>query len=174
MIFCGGCVDKVYHGHAFVSQEDIFIGDKITLLKSNDTLEFDFTEGENSIHAMFSTNANISQSFENGLSVKEDGQFLRLLFDRPQTTGAVPKIINNACRILSFLIFRNNLHFEKVFLTKKTTNDKNEIVAEVHLEQNNVTNKKSLQCISVNSLQNHLTDFFSLIWNSKIGTMSYS
>ena len=173
MLFCGGCIDKVYQGRALVPQENIFVGDKITLLRNKDTVEFDFLESENCVHALFSTNVNISQSFDNGLSIKEDGKFLRLLFDSPQTLGNVPKIIGNVRSILSFLIFRNNLSCNKIYLTKKDENGRNILIAEVHIEQNNPTNKNNRNCLSVNLFQDHLSSLFTTMFDSKIGTMSY-
>lgn len=175
MLFCGGCVDKVYQGCALVPQDDIFTGDrdKITLVKSKDAVKFDFLEGENSVHTIFSTNVNISQNSENGLSVKEDGQFLRLVFDRSKTLGDVPKIINNVHRILAFLIFRNNLSYNKIYLTKKDKKGRNIPIAEVHLEKNDPTNKGNRNCLSVNSFKEHLPSLFSTMFNLQIGTMSY-
>ena len=34
--FLGGCIDKVYHGHTLVPQDDPFRNDSITLLKNKD------------------------------------------------------------------------------------------------------------------------------------------
>ena len=171
--FCGGCIDKIYHANAIASN-NLFTEKEITL-KLNDTRkEFSFEDSNNEkIKVIFSTNVSMNRSVERGFSIKEDGQFLNVSFQNKRTLKDVPSIIQNISRIISVLIFRQDLHFDKIFLTRKTDMADHEPVAVVHLESKNETQKSLTQTFSIHNLDQNCEKFFSLIWNNSIGTTSY-
>lgn len=171
--FCGGCVDKIYHANAIAS-DNLFTEKEITL-KLNDTKkQFCFEDSnQEKIKVIFSTNVSMSRSVEKGFSIKEDGHFLNISFENKRTLKDVPTIIQNVNRIISFLVFRQNLYFDKIYLTRKTDRADYETVAVVHLEQLNETQKSFNQTISIHNLGENCTDFLSLLWNNSLGTTSY-
>ena len=115
----------------------------------------------------------MNRSVERGFSIKEDGQFLNVSFQNKRTLKDVPSIIQNISRIISVLIFRQDLHFDKIFLTRKTDRADHEPVAVVHLESKNETQKSLTKTLSIHNLDQNCEKFFSLIWNNSIGTTSY-
>ena len=171
--FCGGCVDKIYHTNAITS-DDLFTEKEITLKLNDEKKEFCFkNSNDEKIKAIFSTSVSMGRSVEKGFSIKEDGRFLNVSFENKCTLKDVPVIIRNINRILSFLVFRRDLHFDKIFLTMKTERADYEPVAEVHLERKNETKKSPIQTLSVHNLGENCEAFLSLMWNNFIGTTSY-
>lgn len=171
--FCGGCVDKIYRANAIASN-NLFTEKEITLTLNNTRKEFSFVDSNNEkIRAIFSTNVSMNKSVQKGFSIKEDGQFLNISFENKRTLKDVPIIIQNVNRIISFLVFRQDLYFDKIFLTRKTDRADYEPVAIVHLEQKTETQKSPAHMISIHHLEEQCKDFFSLLWNNLLGTTSY-
>ena len=171
--FCGGCVDKIYRANA-IKSDNLFTEKEITLKLNNVKKEFAFKDSNNEkIKTIFSTNVSMSRSVEKGFSIKEDGQFLNVSFESERTLKDVPIIIQNISRIISFIIFRQDLYFDKIFLTKKTERADYEPVAVVHLERKSETQKSLTQTLAIHNLGANCGKFFSLIWNNSMGTTSY-
>lgn len=171
--FCGGCIDKIYHANA-IESNNLFTEKEITLKLNGTRKDFSFEDSNNEkIEVIFSTNVSMHRSVERGVSIKEDGQFLNVSFQNKRTLKDVPCIIQNISRIISVLIFRQDLHFDKIFLTRKTDRANHEPVAVVHLESKNKTQKSLTQTLSIHDLDHNCEKFFSLIWNNSIGTTSY-
>ena len=171
--FCGGCIDKIYQANA-IESNDLFKENEITLKLNNAKKTFNFTDDNGQkINVLFSTNVTMNRSVEKGFSIKENGQYLNLSFENKQTLNDVPEIIQRVCRIISCLVFRQNLHFDKIYLTRKTERADHEPIAEVHLEQIGKTQKSFSRIITIEQLENKIANFFSLIWNKKSGTTSY-
>ena len=171
--FCGGCVDKIYHANA-IESDGLFTEKEITLKLNNTRKEFCFEDSnKEKIKTIFSINVSMNRSIERGFSIKEDGQFLNVSFENKRTLKDVPIIIQNISRIISFLMFRQDLHFDKIFLTRKTDRADYEPVAIVHLERKSETQKSITRTLSVHNLGETCENFLSLVWNNSMGTTSY-
>lgn len=171
--FCGGCVDKIYHANA-IEANNLFTEKEITLKLNNVKKEFCFDDSnKEKIKASFSTNVSMSRSVERGFSIKEDGQFFNVSFENKRTLKDVPIIIQNISRIISFMLFRQDLYFDKIFLTRKTDRADYEPIAIVHLERKSETQKSQTRTLSIHNLGENCENFLSLIWNNSIGTTSY-
>ena len=171
--FCGGCIDKIYHGRAFVREMQEMNDGKVVLVYNNDSVQFEFFEETETVHGKFFAQAKISEDFEKGLSVGQSVRCLSFDFEQSKSISELPTVLSNVNRIISFLVYRSDLFFDEIYLTQKRSNGQYENIATVYLKHESETDKKSFECINTDHINDHLPEMISLLWNNGLGTMSY-
>ena len=172
--FFGGCINKIYQSSSMNLDSTFKSKDEIKI-KVNDTKkEFEFIDSNNrKIRAFFETNINQAQDFEKGFFIKEDGQYVNFIFEKQKHLKDVKEILNCVQNIFSTLLFRRELFFDKIYLTKKNKNGNQIAIAELHLETKFITSKKPNNVISINDLGIRAAKYFENIWNKRIGSFEY-
>lgn len=112
--------------------------------------------GDEKISWNFGSEINQRISMEEGSSLSNGNSFLDILFDNQQGYKTFYDWYGYVCDFCSFLTFRNNIYFEKIFLLRKTLYNVNEAFAECYVKiESEVSVRKFVNIIPISYIDNN-------------------
>lgn len=170
--FIGGTLNNVFVADAL----DIKYEDKKRVIKAkDDSIKYKFHTEE------FNMDINICSSvFEQsgikGKTISNTNVVLTIKFDKPQKLATLFKHYNKIKDIMSFMTFRENVGFDKVYLMKSYGNPTCLLnCAEAFiLEEKNLTSKKIFNNISFADLGKSFTNLLQIIYRDRDNSKTVS
>jgi hypothetical protein len=100
----------------------------------NDSKCYSINVGDDTISWKFGSEINQRMSIEEGESLSNGNALLDVLFDNQQSYKTFYDWYGYVCDFCTFLTFRNNIYFEKIFLLRETKYNINETFAECYVK----------------------------------------
>lgn len=164
--FYGGILSKVFSPKAL--SFDFDYGDETVLKVSDDSIDFSFIYNGStctvSIRSCISRNYSITKR-----SIENDNICLSMHFAKSQNMEDVFVHYRNICQLLSFMVFRKNISFDKICLS--TVPDENPAICTNEWllytkESENKIRKSSYDCISFSDIKDYLGNLTQIIYSN--------
>jgi len=170
--FIGKSLNKVFDikGMSFEFDEK---GERI--VHNNDCLSYEIFTEEYNFKLTIQSRVTYHGSFE-GMSVDNKDVILTLKFDTLQPLSSLFYHYNCISNLLSFLLNRYEVSFDKVFLLKYNEEIKmrSEFAQVFIRDDSNITARNKFQILSFNDLGVSIPELIKLIYNNKEGKPTYS
>lgn len=170
--FVGGTLNNVFIADAL---DVTYEGEKRVIKDKDDSIKYKFNTDEYNMDINICSSV-FEQTGINGKTISNTNVVLTLKFDKPQKLATLFSHYNKIKDILSFMTFRENVGFDKVYLTKSYS-DPNCLLncAEVFiLEEEKLTSKKYFYNISFDDLGESFTKLLQLIYTDTDKTKTVS
>lgn len=130
----------------------------------NDRKNYSFNVGDKTINWIWGSEINQRMSLEEGNSLSNGNSVLDILFDKQQDYKTFYDWYGYVCDFCSFLTFRNNIFFEKIFLLRETPYNINEEFAECYVKsESDVSLRKYVNIIPISCIDDYM--FNEMIMN---------
>ncbi|MCB5688667.1 hypothetical protein [Blautia wexlerae] len=131
---------------------------------ANDRKSYLINAGNETISWIFGSEINQRMSIEEGNSLSNGNALLDILFDNQQGYKTFYDWYGYVCDFCSFLTFRNNIFFEKIFLLRETPYNVNEAFAECYVKsEGEVSLRKFVNIIPITYIDDNM--FNEMIMN---------
>ena len=131
---------------------------------TNDRKSYLINAGNETISWIFGSEINQRMSIEEGNSLSNGNALLDILFDNQQGYKTFYDWYGYVCDFCSFLTFRNNIFFEKIFLLRETPYNVNEAFAECYVKsEGEVSLRKFINIIPISCIDDNM--FNEIIMN---------
>lgn len=157
--FKNGVIRTIYPCNALYEDYEKSKNGVLVYCVNNDSKSYTITIGSEIIRWIFGSEINQKMSIEEGNSLSNGNALLDILFDNKQTYKTFYDWYGYVCDFCSFLTFRNNIFFEKIFLLRETTYNVNEVVAECYVKnEGEVSLRKFGNIIPISYIDNNMFD----------------
>lgn len=170
--FVGGTLNNVFNANAL----DIKYEEGKTFIEyKDDTIQYRVITEDYDMTIDVSSSISEHRGIE-GKTISNTDVALTMKFNKPQKLRTLFKHYNKIRDVLSFMTFRNNVDFDKIYLEKKD-NDTNILMnfAEVYIrKENKLTKKKFFSNISFLDLGKSFENLLKIIYEGKDNSKSIS
>jgi len=162
--FVNGAVRTIHPCNALHEDYEKSVERTLVYHIENDSKSYLINIENKTISWNFCSEITQEMSIEEGNSLSNGNALLDILFDSLQSYKAFYDWYGHVCDFCSFLTFRNNISFEKIFLLKERGNNKNDILAECYVRsQDNLPMRKFTEVIPIAYIDDNM--FHEIIMN---------
>jgi len=158
--FEGGTLNKVFHINGMNIEHT---KNKIGIIPNDDSIDYTFLSPNGSIRVHITSV--LTETFgEKGSSVNNNSVVLTLFFDNPQPLSSIFEYYNSIKDMLSFLTFRYNVGFDKVYTSKNGQGKNTNVYIRKDYE---LTAKSPFFNIHLNDIKEVLPQLTTLFFNTE-------
>lgn len=170
--FIGKSLNKVFdiRGISFEYDDS---GERIVY--NNDCLSYEISTDDYNLKFTVRSHVSYHGGFE-GMGIDNKDVILTLEFDTLQPLSNLFYHYNRICNLLSFLLNRYEVGFDKIFLLKynEKLNMHSELAQVFIRDDSSITKRDKFHILSFNDLGDSVPELIKLIYNSKEGTPTFS